>query len=335
MSIQFFGITFAAPQNMWILPFMLFFIVLLVWRFFRLCKVQKLLSPTILNRSLLFNFSRRQEFLKTILLSLGILCLFFALLRPVKQKEEKNIAQEGRDLFIALDISRSMLATDCEPNRLEFAKKKIRNILSMLASERVGLILFSGSALVQCPLTTDYAAFYMFLDQVDVETISSGTTAMDQAIIKAIDAFYSSPENKTKLLLLFTDGEDFSSNLSGVKDKATEVGMHIFTMGVGTSEGSPVPLYDTNGRMIGHQKDKHEKVVISRLNEGILKNLAEDCGGLYVHAIKDNSDVVHVVKMIESYEKDKFDDKKVELFEERYFYFLAITFICFALGWII
>jgi len=335
MKIEWLGITWAAAENLFLLPVIIILLIFVVWRAWRSIRIQKILASEQWRHILLPHTSRIRTIIKAILLSLGLLTLFLALLRPAADKKEITVAQEGRDLFIALDVSRSMLATDCDPNRLMVAKTKIRRLISFLGCERVGLILFSGSALVQCPLTTDYPAFFMFLDQVDAETISSGTTVLDQAIRKALDSFASTPEKKTKLLVLFTDGEDFSSNLAGAKQKAIAAGMHIFTFGVGTSEGAPIPLYNDNGVQVGHHLDKHGKVVISRLNEGILHTLSHDSGGIYLHCIHDDSDLKKLVHTLETFEKEKFDDKKMESLQERYPYFLLISFICFALEWLI
>ena len=173
-----------------------------------------------------------------------------------------------------------------------------------MPSERVGLLLFSGSAVVQCPLTSDYSAFYMFLDQVDTESIASGTTALDQALYKTIELFSASQSRKNKLVVICTDGEDFSSNLSAIKQKAQEIGLTIFTLGVATTEGAPIPLFNRFGEQIGHQKDEHGAVVISRLNEGILRNLALDAGGVYLHATQDATDIKTIAQKVELFEMD-------------------------------
>ncbi len=335
MKETWFGIMWAAPENVWALSIVLIVSGLIVWRLIRLRSVCDALTSGRRRNYLLRQFSFSREIAKAILLIISIVALFLALLRPVSPKEDAHVSQRGRDLFIALDISRSMLAGDRKPHRLQFAKDKIKRLVSQMGSERVGLILFSGSALVQCPLTADYSSFFMFLDQVDAETISSGTTAMDKAIGKAIDAFSSTPDRKTKLLVLFTDGEDFSSNLSGVKQKAQRVDLHIFTCGVGTSEGAPIPLFDHMGRQQGHQLDRRGKVVISRLNEGILTTLAQDSGGVYLPVTSDETDIRHLIDQIESFEKDTFEDKKLEQFDEYYQYPLVVAFCLLAISWII
>lgn len=265
----------------------------------------------------------------------GCASLFIVFLRPQWGAIEQTIEQEGRDLFIALDVSRSMLAQDKKPDRLTFAKQKIKQLVGTLKSERVGLVIFSGSALVQCPLTVDYGAFYLFLNQIDAETISSGTTALDQVIKKIIDIFARAPARKNKLLVILTDGEDFSSNLTKVREQAREVGVHIFTMGIGTPEGAPVPVVDDEGRQHGHQKNEQGEIVISRLNEGILRSLSAESGGTYVRASEGDADINELVRMVQQFEKEKFEDKTVPTLQERYPIFAVIAFICFLLEWLL
>ena len=328
--MKLFGITFAAAKNLVFLPLLVLGIVLLVWRYTKInLAIKKLASFDKIN-FLFENFSRLRNIVKIILVAVGLASLFLGLLRPQWNKREEVVIQEGRDLFIAVDISRSMLAQDYKPNRLEFAKKKIRKLVNMLNSERVGLIVFSGSTILQCPLTSDYSAFFMFLDQLDVETISSGTTALDQPIKKVLDIFKNMQAKKTKLLVIFTDGEDFSSNLAGVREQATQEGVKIFTMGVGTPEGAPIPLIDEKGQKEGHIKDKSGNVVFSKLNEGILSVLAQETGGLYERLSQDDSDIKRLVLAVEKFEKEKFEDKKLPALEEQYHYFRTLAKDCFA-----
>ena len=254
-----FGITWITPENkIFFLLFGLAFIVI-VYRWYRSYHVIKLLGKTVGGHRFLKNTSIQRITIKSILLAVGLLLLFVVLLHPAWNKKEETVIQEGRDLFIALDISRSMLAQDVTPNRLAFAKAKIRSLVNSLDSERIGLILFSGSSFVQCPLTADRSAFFMFLDQIDVDTIASGTTALDQAIAQAIQAFKQSGTQKNKLLVILSDGEDFSSNLSALKNDAQEQGLTIFTIGIGTAQGAPIPTFDHFGKQSGHLRDNQSQ----------------------------------------------------------------------------
>jgi Ca-activated chloride channel family protein len=327
------NIHWASLNHLWTFIFAAIAACLLCVRYQKKRAAQQLLVGT--HFEFLRNISPTKQIVKSILFCVGFLFLCTALLRPQWNKSEETIMQEGRDLYIALDISRSMLATDSQPNRLICAKEKIKRLIKKLSCERVGLILFSGSAFVQCPLTSDYAAFFLYLDAVDAELISSGTTALDQAIQQALTSFASVPERKSKLLVVLTDGEDFSQNLSNVKEEAAQSHLSIFTIGVGTPEGAPVPLFDHHGTIIGHQKDNKGGVVISRLNEEILANLSADAGGRYIRATENDDDISLFVATVQGFEKEQLAERKHSRYEDQYHYFLLISFICFVFEWIL
>lgn len=306
-----------------------------IYRLRKTDAMASLLSNPQSKKKLLLNYSYPVNVIKMVLFVMSILFLGIALLRPQWHEISSPVAHEGRDVLIALDISRSMLAQDILPDRLQYARTKIKELLKRLPSERVGLMLFSGSAFLQCPLTEDKSAFLMFLDAIDAETISSGTTAFDQAIKEAIAVFEKMPERKSKLLVIFTDGEDFSSNLTSIKKRATTLGLHIVTVGVGTTEGAPIPLYDKGGKQIGHQLDAKNNVVISRMNEGILHRLAEDTGGLFVPISSDDNDIKKIKRFITSFEKERLADKQVKRYQEQYAWPLVISFICLLIEWLL
>lgn len=328
------GIHWAATHYIWLAPLMALIIALYFYRQYKMHQIIQHIAGRW-HELTIKNYNPSRQRLKAFLFTLGISALCVALLRPQWKKRDDVVAQEGRDVLVALDISRSMLAADCNPNRLEIAKKKIKQLLALLDCERVGLILFSGSAYMQCPLTDDYAAFHMFLDHVDVETIASGTTALDAALYQAVRAFKEGPKRKSKICVLFTDGEDFSSNLRSMKHEIVKENICIYTVGVGTAEGAPIPLYDDRGNQVGHQKDTKGNVVISHLNDGILHSLAQDAGGSYLPITTDCSDMKRLVRFIESFEKNQFEDKVVSSYQDRYPLFVLISFVCFVLEWVL
>lgn len=335
MKILFFGVTWSAAHYSIGLIGVVFIIGCLIYAWRKQKISMALLAAPEWRSRLLYNYSERKALLKVILLSGGLITLFLALLRPQWGKTEQVIEQEGRELFVALDISRSMLASDIKPHRLAFAKSKIKKLVTLLGADRVGLLVFSGDALVQCPLTKDASAFNLFLDSVDVETISSGTTAIAQALHTIIKMFASLPARNNKIVVLFTDGEDFSSNLSEVKEEAQKENIHIFTYGVGTSDGAPVPVLDQDGRPVGHQKDESGKVVISRLNEPMLQALSRETNAKYISPTQKDEDLQKLLYEVERYEKEKLDTKELQKEEERYPYFLAVSFVFFLLEWIL
>ena len=335
MKKTFLGIVWASAHNVvWFIAYVVL-IIALVYATRRLLRSVRLLVARRWQNILLSRFSSTKTVIKSLLLGVGFLGLFLALLQPQWGKKEHKVEQEGRELLVALDISRSMMAADVKPNRLAFAKSKIKQLVKLLGAERVGLLVFSGDAFIQCPLTRDTGAFSLFLDNVDAETISSGTTSIAHAISKAMSTFASLPTRKNKILVIFTDGEDFSTGLSKIKEDAKKVGLHIFTYGVGTEEGAPIPLVSEDGIVAGYQKDENDKVVFSRLNRGILQALSRESGGKYIDPTQDARDLQSLVSYVEGYEKEKFEDKDIELEEERYPYFLAVSFLCFLLEWVL
>lgn len=320
----------------WAVVFLAIVFVCLLVRWYKSKQALQKLAAQKWRKLLVHQGSVMRKVIKIVFFFIGALFLALALLRPQWDKKEEKVQQVGRDLLIAVDISRSMLGQDVKPNRLEFAKQKIKKLLFNLSCERVGLLLFSGETVVQCPLTKDYAAFFMFLDHLDVETISSGTTTIDGAIVQALSVFESMPTKKTKLLCLFTDGEDFSTNLAGVKDKAVKENLAIFTFGIGTKHGAPIPIFDLQGKQQGFEKDSSGKIIMSKLNEGILKNLAEQTGGKYIHATPlSDDDIVEFITLVQKFEKDALDDTNVQWYQEQYPYFVAVSLICFIVEWLL
>jgi Ca-activated chloride channel homolog len=330
-----FGITWASSENIIFLPLLLITVGIIGWHYYKRSVAIRLLVAPQWRSMILYNFCGVKQIIKTFLMMLSFTAFFLAFLQPQWDKKEEPITQEGRDLFIALDISKSMLAQDVFPNRLAIAKSKIKALLNFLACERIGLMLFAGSPVVQCPLTTDYGAFMMFLNQIDNNTMSAGTTSIDKAIQKTLEVFNSSPNKKNKVLVIFTDGEDFSSNLSAIKDEAQRVGLRIITVGVGTAQGAPIPLFDDNQIKTGYQTDDKGTVVISSLNEGILQSLASNLGGMYIQAANDSTDLKKIASYVERMEKDKFEDRKIQSFQEQYHYFIGAGLLCFILEWLL
>lgn len=330
------GINWIQPDKIY-----LFFIILLgaglllAYRWILSAHLIHRLAKRVEGRKFLQNTSLLRISIKFTLWFLALFIIAITLLHPTWNTKDEKVVQEGRDLFIALDISRSMLAQDIKPSRLQFAQQKIKSLINKLPSERIGLILFSGSSFVQCPLTRDRAAFTMYLDQIDVDTIASGTTTLDQALAQALGAFKQTTHRKSKLLVLFTDGEDFSSNLASYKQEARDQGLTIFTVGIGTEQGAPIPLYDSNGKQSGHLKDRNGNIVISKLNEVILQTLAHEMGGIYLRPSSDERDLDRLVDLVQNKEREIFEERTMAQREEQYPWFLLLSFILLAIEWLL
>ena len=181
----------------------------------------------------------------------------------------------------------------------------------------------------------DFSAFTMFLDAVDAQTISAGTTSLAAVIKLALATFKDMEGKKSKLLVIFTDVEDFSGNLLALKKEAAAQGVTIFTIGVGTAEGAPIPVMNADGKQSGHIRDDRGKVVITRLNEQLLADIARETGAEYIHGTADTSDMKRLVKLVYRFEKEKYENKKLATVEQQYPYPLAVSFFCCALEWLL
>lgn len=234
--------------------------------------------------------SWRRFCIRALLCAVALICIVGALFRPQLEGRLGKQAGKAHDLVVILDVSRSMLTKDVAPDRLSLARKKIKELIQSLGAARVALILSCGDALIQCPLTPDRGAFELFLDGVDRESLSGGTTRLDLALTKACELFASGSVSQP-LVLLVSDGEDFSLDLRTARQKAHEAGICLCALGVGTVEGGPIPLYNEAGVMTGYQKDEEGHVVISKVGEALLKQIALEMKGMYVPLRDDRLDI--------------------------------------------
>lgn len=331
MKTVLFGITFGSIEYVWLLMPIGCLLFILVHRLLKTKRVVFALVGT--HVALLKNYSYKRHVVRIFLFAIALISFFIAFLRPQWHEKEHAVEHQGREVLVALDISKSMCAADCSVNRLHAAKEKIKLLVKALDSERVGLILFSGMAFLHCPFTADYYAFESFLDIVSVESFSTGTTAFDVALAEALRVFERTPSKKTRVCVLFTDGEDFSSQLDRIKDQARQEEMRIVAVGVGTTYGAPIPDLDARGIQQGHITDEQGAIVISRLNEESLSLLASDIGGCYVRMTEDLSDIEKIKKYIMSFETDVFEDKMVIQKEDQYSWFALVSFLALFIEW--
>jgi Ca-activated chloride channel family protein len=327
------GISYAQRAIITSIVFILF--ILYYRSYIREKKVRQQLADKTFYKLLFVGFSQKKRFIKYIAGCIGIISLFCALLRPSWGVKEHSVKEKTRDLLIALDVSRSMLAQDIAPSRLQAAQVKIRELVNSLAVDRVGLILFASSAVLQCPLTTDKRSFFAFLDTVDTQSIAAGSTSLDTPLKEALKIYSEMTHKKHKLLTIFTDGEDFSGSLAHIKDEVQKADLKVFTVGVGTETGAPIPQIDIQGNRTGYEMDANKKIIMSCLNTGVLKLIALDSGGSYVPYSNDSQDIKTIITQIEQYEKEDFAEKNNKQKIERYAYFAAVAFGAFLLEWML
>lgn len=272
---------FAQPHFLWLLFIFPPGLLLFFWWSWR--QRQKLMQLFIQSRllpMLTVGLSPARQKLRMGCLIAAVAFLIVALARPQWGYTNEEVRQRGLDVVVALDVSKSMLATDVAPNRLARAKLAVQDLLKLARTDRLGLVGFAGSAFLQCPMTLDDTAFRRSLEELNVNSISEGGTALADAIETALAAF--KEENNHKVLVLITDGEDHDSGALEAAQKAAQAGLHIFTIGVGTPEGDLLRITDTKGRT-DFVRDEQGNVVKSHLNATLLQQIAGATeGGFYL-----------------------------------------------------
>lgn len=264
----------------------------------------------------------QRQVVKWALFLLFVLFAILALVRPRFGVKMEMIERKGVDVIIALDISKSMLAEDIAPSRLERAKYEIGRFIDLCKGDRVGLVVFAGESFVQCPLTLDYGSAKMFLNVVTTDWVQVPGTAVADAITQSAEAF-KSQKNKSKVLIILSDGEDQEGDAEEASRKAAAQGIKIYTVGVGSVSGVPIPLNGGKGN-ITYKKDKDGNLVMTRLNSMMLEKIAMEGKGKYFHA-GTNLDMASIYQEIAKMEKNELGSDRMNIFEEQYQWFLALA----------
>lgn len=311
---------------LWILPAM---VLLAIYSFRKKDQLLRLFAEYPLWDRLMPDVHRRRRVVKLILLVAGVSFLIGALLRPRWGFHWEEIKRKGVDLLIAVDVSESMLAEDIKPNRLERAKREITDLVNMLQGDRVGLIAFAGASFLECPLTLDYGAFKMFLDYLDTDLIPVQGTAIGEAVQTAIRSF-TTERRASRALILITDGEDHLGEAEKSAEVAKEKGIRIFTIGIGSEQGAPIPLRGGRGDF---KKDRKGQVVLSRLQETTLQKIALATGGSYVRSVSGDMDLkkIYDEEIRGKMEAGELKSAKKRRWEERFQWFLFASILLFAL----
>ncbi|MCF8231400.1 MAG: VWA domain-containing protein [Bacteroidales bacterium] len=265
---------------------------------------------------------------KFFVLILATAFLILGIVNPQIGSRLKEAERKGVDLIVALDVSSSMNARDIKPSRLDRAKQAISSLIDRLSGDRIGIIVFAGQAYTQLPITTDYSAGKMFLSNVDSDIVPTQGTAIGNAIDLAMDSF--TDNDHSKAIIVITDGENHDQNAMEMAQKARGKGINVHTIGMGLPDGGPIPIYN-NGEMKGFKKDRQGNTVVSKLNEQLLRELAEKGGGMYVRANNTKAGLNAIFEEINKMEKKEFETKTYADYEDRFQYFIAISLILFIL----
>ncbi len=277
-------------------------------------------------KRILPGYDKRRVVWKNIFFILAYIFLVIALADPQIGTKLEQVKRKGVDIIIALDVSNSMKAEDIKPNRLEKAKHEIAQFIDLLKGDRIGLIAFAGMAHLVCPLTLDYGAAKLFLQMMDTDLIPVQGTAIGDAIKVARKAFVQK-ERKHKVLILITDGEDHEGDPVKEAKEAAKEGIVIYTIGIGSPQGVPIPVYDQNGNEVGFMKDRNGNVVTTKLDMTTLQKIAFVTNGKYYMATSGQSELKKIYDEINKMEKKELSARKFSQYEDRYQIFALIGLI--------
>lgn len=272
-------------------------------------------------QALIANYSPINFLLKFMFFALGLAAVIVAAANLQKPGAMDNIQRKGVDVVIAIDVSKSMLAEDIKPNRLERARQLVYKLMDQLPNDRVGLVLFAGRAYLQMPLTTDHGAARMYIQQAGPEVVPTQGTIISEAL-RASNSAFNSKERKFKSIVLITDGEDHDPQAVPLAQQLAQDGVMINTIGIGSAEGAPIMDPSTNE----YKKDENGVTVVSRLNETLLQQLAGTTKGVYVKLNDVESAVTAVTKQLSTIESSSLDDNAFRDYKSYFQWFLAIAF---------
>ena len=298
-------------------------IVFIIGRKIRKRSLKRFGDPEILNQLMPF-LSVNRPVVKFLFILFALVFIILGMARPQFGSKLEEIKRKGIEIVIALDVSNSMLAEDIQPNRLEKAKQAIARLVEKLADDKIGLIVFAGDAYVQIPITSDYTSAKMFLSSINTQIVPKQGTAIGSAIDLGINSF--SPDNEaSKALIIITDGEDHDNNAVSLATEAAEKGIIIHAIGVGTPNGTPIPVYSGNQRSF--RKDRQGNVIITKLNEKILREITNAGNGSYIRATNNRLGLNMLFDQISDIEKKELETRIYSEYDEKFQYMIGLALI--------
>ena len=302
-----------------IIPILIVVFLLVVW--WKKRTQRKFANATLLSK-LAPNSSTFKAVLKFVFFVIGLSFLIISLTNPKMGTKLQTVKREGVDVVFALDVSKSMLAEDIAPNRLEKAKQIISKIIDKLGSDRVGVIIYAGNAYPLLPITTDHAAANMFLQNANPDMVSSQGTAINEALELA-KTYYNNDEQTNRFLIIISDGEDHQEETKQIAQNIANEGVKVYTIGVGTEKGGPIPL-KLNGALIGYKKDNKGETVITQRKPDVLQDIAEAANGQYIDGNKTEKPVKAIENIIANAQKSEFETKQFSDYKDQFQWFVGI-----------
>ena len=304
------------------IPVALLFIIFIYWRRKNIARF----GNTSLVVQLIPDFSDRRQVTKFSLLLLAYLFIVLGFANPQIGTKQEKIKQQGIDVVIALDVSNSMMSNDIQPNRFERAKNFISRFIDQLKNDRLGLIVFAGNAYMQMPLTTDYGAGRMYLQSVNTYMIPTQGTNIAEAINLARDAFVKN-EKGHKALIIITDGEDHEGSVDEAISNAVDDGIKIFTVGVGSDNGSPIPVGND------FKRDEDGNIVLSKLNEDMLKQIASSGKGKFYHLGSGDDEVNGILGALGKIDSKQYEETVFTDYDDQFQICLSIAAVLLLTEW--
>lgn len=304
-----------------------FFIIQAIVLKIRRSRMRKFGDETLVSQ-LMPSYSKGKVWVRLVLFSIGFFFFVIGLARPQIGAKLKEHETKGAEIMIVLDVSNSMLAEDYSPNRLERAKLAISRLVDKLRDDRIGLIVFAGNSFVQLPITTDYVSAKMFLNSISTESVPVQGTAIGDAINTAMRSF-SAQSEKSRAIIVITDGENHEDDPVAAAKQAADLGVRVFAIGVGSPEGKPIPM---DGELL---KDKNGEIVVTRLDEKVLQDVARAGNGVYVRAGNSEFGLNPVIDDIRRMEDEMYSSIVFEEFDEQFMYFLGIALFFFVIEMLI
>lgn len=294
------------------------FLLVLWWK----KRTQKKFANQELLQKLAPNASVFKSTLKLVFLLIGLSFLILSLVNPKMGTKLKTVKREGVDVVFALDVSKSMLAEDIAPTRLEKAKQIISKIIDKLGSDRVGVIIYAGNSYPLLPITTDHAAAKMFLQNANPDMVSSQGTAINEALNLA-KTYYNNDEQTNRFLIIISDGEDHQEETKQIAQNISNEGVKVYTIGVGTEKGGTIPI-KLNGSLIGYKKDRKGETVITKRKPDVLQGIADVANGKYIDGNKTENPVKIIEDVIANAQKSEFETKQFSDYKDQFQWFLGI-----------
>jgi len=310
-------------------------LIVIVFIFVQNWKRRKLLNfgSQLVVKRLMPNVSKTLPIVKFGLYTMAIVSLLIGLANLQFGTKLEEVKREGIDLMICLDVSNSMLAEDLSPNRLERSKRAIYQLIEKLHNDRLGIIVFAGQAYVQLPITTDYSSAKLFLETIGTDIVPTQGTSIGSAINLAMESF--DFENGTsKSIIVITDGENHEDDAMNAAVEASDKGVIVNTIGMGSEKGGPIPVYK-NGAQVDFRKDNAGNTVVTKLNEQMLKDIATAGNGSYVRASNAKGGLDKIMNEIDKMEKKEFGSKSFKDYEDRFQIFLIIALLLIVLEYFI